>query len=181
MKKTRLFWIGLLFLAGMMGCFKNPRNAPMTAPISSSPSQAEAPTPFSGIVAAHNRVRQRVGVPPLRWSEEVSRYAQDWANRLKAGHCRMQHRSNNGYGENLAWGSGGLSPQSVVEMWAEEGEDYDYADNTCRQGQVCGHYTQVVWAASTELGCGMARCNDGSEIWVCNYNPPGNYIGRKPY
>jgi hypothetical protein len=26
----------------------------------------------------------------------------------------------------------------------------------------------------------MARCGN-TEIWVCNYNPPGNWVGEKPY
>jgi hypothetical protein len=57
---------------------------------------------------------------------------------------------------------------------------YDYKSNTCHQGGPCGHYTQVVWSGTRELGCGVAR-SPSREIWVCNYNPPGNYIGQRPY
>jgi hypothetical protein len=49
----------------------------------------------------------------------------------------------------------------------------------------CGHYTQVVWRTSTELGCGVASCKtqDGwnQDIWICNYGPAGNIGGQKPY
>jgi hypothetical protein len=31
-----------------------------------------------------------------------------------------------------------------------------------------------VWRGTTQLGCGMAQCG-GNDIWVCNYDPPGNY------
>ena len=50
----------------------------------------------------------------------------------------------------------------------------------------CGHYTQVVWAESSNLGCGYAQCTvnspfDGFDTWdnwVCNYDPPGNVEGE---
>jgi pathogenesis-related protein 1 len=46
---------------------------------------------------------------------------------------------------------------------------------------LCGHYTQVVWKNSMEVGGGMAICDNKSQVWVCNYNPPGNVEGEKPY
>jgi hypothetical protein len=36
-----------------------------------------------------------------------------------------------------------------------------------------GHFTQVVWRATTHVGCGTASCT-GLVLWVCNYDPPGN-------
>lgn len=63
------------------------------------------------------------------------------------------------------------------------GNDYD--SNTCSPGtcscisfqcNACGHYTQVVWRDSERLGCGVGDCTGGGEIWVCNYDPPGNVI-----
>nr|prf protein 1a,pathogenesis related [Nicotiana sp.] len=41
-------------------------------------------------------------------------------------------------------------------MWVDEKQYYDHDSNTCAQGQVCGHYTQVV-------------------------DPPGNWRGESPY
>ena len=66
----------------------------------------------------------------------------------------------------------------VVSTWRAEAQDYDYASNTCRK--VCGHYTQVVWASTKQLGCGVAR-DSKREVWVCNYDPPGNWVGKRPY
>jgi hypothetical protein len=42
------------------------------------------------------------------------------------------------------------------------------------------HYTQMIWRDTTALGCGEAIC-DKTLIVACNYDPPGNYIGRRPY
>ncbi|MGI0489674.1 CAP domain-containing protein [Pantanalinema rosaneae CENA516] len=129
---------------------------------------------------AHNEWRQRVGVPALTWSPQLASYAQEWAEKLLREN-RFEHRQNSSYGENLAsaWGQQ-LSPDRVVRMWGEEVNDYDYATNSCQPGKMCGHYTQIVWRTTQQVGCGMARGN-GKEIWVCNYNPPGNFVGRKPY
>ncbi|EKQ67737.1 cysteine-rich secreted protein [Leptolyngbyaceae cyanobacterium JSC-12] len=129
---------------------------------------------------AHNRWRKRYNVPALTWSPQLAAYAQEWATKLLREN-RFEHRKNLSYGENLAWAGGQqLSPERVVTMWGEEVKDYNYATNSCKPGKMCGHYTQLVWRNTKQVGCGMARGN-GKEVWVCNYNPPGNYVGQKPY
>lgn len=132
------------------------------------------------MLQAHNQVRQGVGVAPLQWSPQLANYAQEWAEKL-AREGKFEHRSNSPYGENLASATGQqLSPSRVVQMWADEVADYDYDSNRCAPGKMCGHYTQIVWDNTQQVGCGMARSGN-REVWVCNYNPPGNYQGEKPY
>jgi uncharacterized protein YkwD len=132
------------------------------------------------MLTAHNSWRKRTGVPPLTWSPQLANYAQEWANKL-ARENKFEHRKNSPYGENLAWAGGQqLSPERVVNMWGEEVKDYNYSANACKPGKMCGHYTQIVWRNTKQVGCGMARAN-GKEVWVCNYNPPGNYRGQRPY
>jgi hypothetical protein len=106
----------------------------------------------------------------------------------------MQHSKPDGkYGENLFWASAVLwtdgkrelqqvKPKKVVDDWANERNDFDYAHNRCATGKVCGHYTQVVWRSTTTVGCAVAVCgNTLDQIWVCQYQPPGNWVGQKPY
>jgi uncharacterized protein YkwD len=147
---------------------------------------AGEPAAMAGMTAAHNQFRASVSpaaspaIPPLVWSSDVASVAQVWANR-----CSFNH-SGGAYGENIYATSGSAKPSDVVADWASEVADYDYATNGCKG--TCGHYTQVVWRGSQRLGCGVANCTTGSpfgsggwQLWVCNYDPPGNYVGEKPY
>jgi len=127
---------------------------------------------------AHNAVRARVGVPPLVWADELAAVAQGWANHLIATNA-FSHSPNNRFGENLYTITGGTaSPANVVGMWADEARGYDIRSSTC--SGVCGHYTQIVWGETRAVGCAVAA-NPYREVWVCDYDPPGNVIGYRPY
>lgn len=131
------------------------------------------------LVDAHNTYRSAVSISNLVWSDELETSAQQWADEL-AGSCDFKH-SDSELGENIWIGTAGaFEPSDAVDSWGSEIANYTYADNTCAEGEVCGHYTQIVWANTTEVGCGMATC-EGFDIWVCQYNPAGNFIGQKPY
>jgi pathogenesis-related protein 1 len=132
------------------------------------------------IVDAHNSWRQKLGLKPLAWSPQLANFAQEWADQLLAKD-QFEHRSQTRYGENLAAAEGQrLSPTKVVKLWGEEVSAYNYQTNTCKPGEMCGHYTQIVWHNTTEVGCATAKSKN-KEVWVCNYNPPGNFRGQKPY
>ncbi len=149
----------------------------------------------AAIVAAHNKWRAEVGVGKLSYSTELEASAQAWADSLKqTNHCQMRHSKPDGrYGENLYWASaviwsdGRREQQKVtaakaVDAWGGEKQDYDYADNSCASGKMCGHYTQMVWKTSEKVGCAYAVCDDSKEqVWVCQYQPAGNWVGHKPY
>jgi len=142
---------------------------------------------------AHNCARRTVvpaarsPIAPLTWNSAVATIAQTYSNT-----CVYQHSGRLGYGENL-FAAASSEPRSSVTMkdavidWFGEQPHYNYAKNTC--SGVCGHYTQVVWATTSQVGCGLTRCTQNSPFgqrypnWyfvVCNYLPAGNGGGR-PY
>lgn len=139
--------------------------------------ESAAPDEFGrAITERHNFYRQKHGAPALRWSEEVRRYAQEWAERL-AREDRMYHRSERRYGENIYWMSGGeVGGNAPVDSWYSEISMYNFSQPGFKSGT--GHFTQVVWIGSTEVGCGKARSPRGGTYVVCNYSPPGNYLRR---
>ena len=157
-----------------------PTLKPKQPPAEPKPWTGEETGALAGLSTAHNQVRADVGVAALAWSPELARYAQDWATQLAANGCQLSHRSNLTYGENLFWTSSPVTSQYVVNFWAAEAINYDVSTNTCSAGNVCGHYTQIIWATTTKFGCGVATCGQ-KQVWVCNYDPPGNLYGQKPY
>jgi hypothetical protein len=159
---------------------------------------------FVGMTAAHNAARAQLGLdealPDLQWSTELAEIAQDWSDNLTSECGTIEHRMPNSYGENIAMrGSTRLtqpfSPEEAVDGWNAEVACWDYGtisgtescDAQCAAGlnsNGCGHYTQLVWRNTRRVGCGYSTCQGGQftyEIWVCNYDPPGNYIGQTPY
>jgi pathogenesis-related protein 1 len=161
----------------------SPSSPEMPANQVSTKSVPSEPEKMKGMVARHNYWRAKLGIAPLVWSEEMAELATDWAEKLADKGCEMQHRPQNKFGENIFWCKGyQATPQEVADAWADEQKDFNFNTLTCNKDwHVCGHYTQLIWETTKEVGCGMAKCPGGQEIWVCNYNPPGNWTGQKPY
>ena len=149
-----------------------------------------------GMTEAHNRLRAMVStstpLPPLAWSSSLAATAQAWAEHLATTGCGLTH-STNEFGENLYWQRGlSIGAADVVQSWYDEVACYTYGpfmngdacDMACIAAQNsngCGHYTQVVWRDTQRVGCGVATCSNGAEIWACNYDPAGNYLRENPY
>jgi pathogenesis-related protein 1 len=130
-------------------------------------------------------------MPALTWSESAAQFAQGWADRCVYEHSTTAERGNRG--ENIAAtaqsGQSGSTIGDAVALWVNEASDYTYATNSCASGQDCGHYTQIVWASTLRAGCATTHCTTGSpfpgftewDFWVCDYEPPGNFVGQRPY
>ena len=134
------------------------------------------------ILAFHNRYRAAVGVPALRWSDSLAAGAQQWADYL-APTGRLKHSE---VGENLAagWHYGTYSVTQLVDTWGYEKRYFirGIFPNVSSTGNWAdvGHYTQVVWRNTTQVGCGVARRN-GNTVLACRYSPPGNIVGEGVY
>jgi uncharacterized protein YkwD len=119
---------------------------------------------------AHNEYRSLHGVPPVTWSETVAASAQRWADTCPSGHS--------GSGENITWANYVVESPKVVKGWYDEERLYDY--NNPGFSKDTGHFTQVVWKSTAQIGCGY-KIGCGGEwpnVWVCQYNPAGNVIGQ---
>lgn len=145
------------------------------------------PSPMTGMTQEHNKIRCNVDPPsggplPLyTWSTTLQTYAQNWADQLASENCANIRHSNGQYGENIAWGSGGAStPAQVVGLWASEISCFHYDTFPSCCSCTCGHYTALVWRNTAQVGCGHSMCGS-THVWVCSYNPPGNYMGQYPY
>lgn len=138
-------------------------------------------------VAAHNRWRQNYGTANVEWDQTIADFAQEWAD-VQAAADTFNHRDNNPYGENLFSGTSGFyGPDAVVDSWGSEVKDWDLTctgdlEQCCKvDWSKCGHFTQVVWATTTKIGCGKATTASGNDIMVCNYSPAGNMSGVSPF
>lgn len=118
-------------------------------------------------LSAHNALRAQHGVPPLSWSGKLAGVAQSYADK-----CVFEHNST-GYGENLAQATD-PDVTAMINDWYSEISAYDFASGT---GSGTGHFTQVIWKSTKQVGCGMAMCTDGA-LLVCNYSPAGNVEGQ---
>jgi pathogenesis-related protein 1 len=160
---------------------------PAAAPVGAKPTvepgagSSMSARDIKAITAYHDKVRADVGVGPVRWSPALAIYAQEWADHLAVTTCRMAHRTGGRYGENLFQGTAGYyTAVDAAKGWESEKKDYRGGAITESNWHPAGHYTQMVWRDSTALGCGEAHCNK-TLIVACNYDPPGNYLGRRPF
>ena len=136
----------------------------------------------------HNNARKDVGVSNLNWSEELSEDASKWAEQM-AKDDRMYHSENDsrpGQGENLFYttATDSLTPaRNASQLWYNEIELYTYSPIMSGQNNFSeiGHYTQMVWNSTTEVGMAMAVSSSGKTYVAARYSPAGNFVGEYPY
>eukprot|EP00759_Apiculatamorpha_spiralis_P032174 PhF_6_TR33695/c0_g1_i4/m.49412 len=143
------------------------------------------------LLKAHNDRRKAVNpparvMPLLKWNTKLATFALISLSTCPGlKHTDSSKRYNlEGFshvGENIAGGivlqTGG--PTAVVKLWDDQKVNYDLATGVCSTGAVCSYYTQLVWAATTDVGCAYMFCPALTEkyYWQCNYGPGGNYVG----
>jgi hypothetical protein len=139
------------------------------------------------VLAAHNNARAAVGVPPLAWNDRLAADARAWAEELAAS-GRFEHSPDElgqaPQGENLWAGTPrAFAPEAMVGAWAAEKRDFrpGVFPNNSRSGDIenVGHYTQVIWRSSRQVGCATA-VGAHEEFLVCRYSEAGNIYGERP-
>lgn len=151
--------------------------------VSSSIDAAEA----QKLLDKHNCARRRYGLQPLVWDWKLAAHAQEHADRCIWNHASILGIGVPGEGENLSLAMG--KPVDV-DGWLAEEPYYDCVNGKCRPpsaDKMCGHWTQVMWRDTGRVGCGKRRCATlqsapgflNSDILVCRYTPPGNYVGQR--
>ncbi len=158
-----------------------PGDAPPGDPHAGAPEGKPAAPPAAdpegpAILAAHNRFRARHCAPPLSWSTELVKESRRWAKNLAAHRCAFEHNPDPRFGENLAYfrPPGALTQEQVAAEWYREIDGYNFKKPGF--SMQAGHFTQLVWVGTRRVGCASVECG-GGELWVCNYDPPGNMEG----
>ncbi|XP_032222868.1 circumsporozoite protein isoform X2 [Nematostella vectensis] len=162
----------------------------------STPTKGEgstSPTPGGGkegaedqiALSIHNKFRKVHNSPPMTLNAEMSKSAKEYAEKIaKSGkftHSSKEERD--GVGENLSMGCSskkGQTPEEAVTNWYNEVCNPGYTFGGGGGGSGTGHFTQVVWKESTELGFGSASAEEDKmkcTYYVGRYKKAGNMIG----
>lgn len=157
------------------------------AALAGAAAQADDTRPKNRFAAelldAHNAARSDFGAARLEWDDGLAQQARKWAEVL-AREGQMRHATQSdriGMGENLWMGSAGVySASDMVGSFVDEQRDFRAGTfpKVSRTGnwRDVGHFTQVVWHATSHVGCAVAR-NARDDFLVCRYWPAGNTYG----
>ncbi|XP_055350989.1 cysteine-rich venom protein latisemin-like [Paramacrobiotus metropolitanus] len=174
MTPTRFLWIAACFLTFAVTSHSARRRT----------SSYDAGVDANAILNLHNYLRKTVSarnMRTLRWSNDAARVAQRWADTCPSGHDRNSARGIPGFsscGQNISWRPrGDTSWKKAIMQWYDEVKDFRY----CRRPTgVVGHYTQLMWADTSVVGCAIKTgCNTlgpNTVVFVCNYCDAGNIM-----
>ena len=123
------------------------------------------------VLDAHNAQRHKWRASPLKWSASLAQRAQRAVDT-----CKFQHT---GAGENLYLNSvATTSCEAAVPAWNDE-QRFWYLPGNPDFSLCTGHWTQVVWKGTREVGCARKYCPGLKGTFIaCEYNPPGNFLGE---
>lgn len=126
------------------------------------------------LLERHNVLRSLHGVANMTWNSELQEFATNYAaNNFSCDNVQLIH-SGGPYGENLA--AGYVGGEDLVTAWYDEIDLYDY--NNPGFTEETGHFTQLIWDDSIELGCAIVMCNNAwRQYTICEYYPRGNIVG----
>jgi uncharacterized protein YkwD len=145
--------------------------------VSCASAQGITPAERETMLSLHNSYRAQHCVPALTWSAQLAASAQRWADKCSLMFHSPRAKSER-YSENLAYG-GDRTASSAADAWYKEVDSYNYSQPGF--ASATGHFTQMIWKDTKQIGCGVAKCYLGSvRFWVCHYAPQGNWAGKFP-
>lgn len=138
------------------------------------------------ILQAHNTHRVTHSAPGLTWSNDLASIAQSIAIKCVYGHDTAT--GGGGYGQNIGAGAPDSEVPSMIsdQMYGNEVNLYPGYGKEPDMTNFAkwGHFSQIVWLATEEVGCYTQYCENGLSgtsgnispyFTVCNYKPPGKY------
>lgn len=139
------------------------------------------------MVDLHNEERSRFkNTPPLSENPDLTKKAQSWANQMLQAR-NLKHSGTKGVGENISYFYTSAGPVETNELvrrlykgWLEEKEYFKpgiFPDCKTDKKETVGHYTQIIWPSTKEIGVGIAF-KDGVHYCCCMYTPAGNMKGK---
>ena len=143
-------------------------------------------TVYNDLVSTHNTKRKKHGAPSLTKLAAIASKCQTTANNCKSKQDLIHstdYYNNEPVGQNLFL-MGGAAPTGsyITEDWYSENVNYNYNTGESKNGGEIGHFTQLVWKKSLNIGCAYAvgtwKGYNPSYFVCCNYFPAGNYIGQ---
>lgn len=143
-----------------------------TTQSTASTTQSSSSDFSTSMVNEHNAKRAlHKDTGSLTWSDTLAAYAQNYADSYDCS-GNLVH-SGGPYGENLAAGYG---TTGSVDAWYNEISSYDYSNPGYSEST--GHFTQVVWKGTSEVGCGLKSCGgEWGDYIICSYKAAGNVNG----
>eukprot|EP00931_Biecheleriopsis_adriatica_P122731 TRINITY_DN97750_c0_g1_i1.p1 TRINITY_DN97750_c0_g1~~TRINITY_DN97750_c0_g1_i1.p1 ORF type:complete len:205 (-),score=44.11 TRINITY_DN97750_c0_g1_i1:70-627(-) len=130
----------------------------------------------------HNTFRAKHGAPPLVWDNRLAEHALA-AAQVCFAEDTMRHNNHEEFneGQNIytSWDSGQDGSKVAVAGWYSEIDDYDFGNPGF--SHEAGHFTQVVWRGSQQVGMAKVRgdINGSDRVFiVANYSPRGNMLGE---
>ncbi|KAH6603637.1 hypothetical protein Trco_008412 [Trichoderma cornu-damae] len=127
---------------------------------SNEPSYSISASFTSAILNSTNTYRRQFNASSVHWNTTLEKFATSYLQSDTT--CRFAH-SGGPYGENIAIGYANAT--AAVEAWGNEDEKYNFNDPGFTEET--GHFTQLVWKATREVGCGRKLC--GTRGWFVAY------------
>lgn len=187
-------------------------NSPQSQPITPSwkATYGVSETDKAFIIKTHNDLRNKIAsqttefgnkfplasnMRQVYWSEEIAKLAQQHADKKAYMHSKDTFRKTATFsyiGENIAfeaYSNGQPSPnwQKIISNWYGEIKDFNQDVTVFKPstGAPIGHFTQVVWAETYAIGCGLSSYPQNDKgtffFYVCEYGPGANVIGSPIY